>query len=71
MSIYEPLGSNKAIAEIERLANAHYNGRNIYLQCWCAPKRCHAHVIKKAIQWFCKNREEGIESKCPIEHKIY
>ena len=47
--------SSKVFNEIERLARAHSEGRNIYLQCHCAPKNCHAFVIKKAIIWFSEN----------------
>ncbi len=31
------------------------SGHNITLQCWCAPKRCHADVIKKVMEELMEN----------------
>jgi hypothetical protein len=36
--------------EFERLVNIARHG-DLVLGCWCSPKRCHAEVIKSAIEW--------------------
>jgi hypothetical protein len=30
-------------------------GENLYLECWCSPKACHADSIKREIEILCKN----------------
>lgn len=36
--------------EIERIAEIVRSGQDVALACWCAPKRCHGDVIKRAIE---------------------
>jgi hypothetical protein len=35
---------------LSRLSKFHKEGRTIVLLCWCAPKKCHAEVIKEYIE---------------------
>lgn len=35
--------------ELHILADKHKRGEDINLICWCAPKRCHAEIIRDAI----------------------
>ena len=36
--------------ELDRLKEIAKKG-DLVLGCWCAPKRCHAEIIKNAINW--------------------
>jgi hypothetical protein len=55
--------TSEARAELHRLAARALEG-DLYLACWCAPLSCHADVIKSAIEWInkTKNQEAKIES---------
>lgn len=35
---------------VTKLAKRHAGGARLALQCWCAPKRCHADSLKKLIE---------------------
>lgn len=37
--------------EVERLAQQAASGKSLALQCYCAPRKCHADVIKSAIEY--------------------
>lgn len=39
--------------ELCRIESKVKNGEDVNLVCWCAPKRCHADVIKSCIAWMC------------------
>ncbi len=55
--------ASEARAELHRLAARALEG-DLYLACWCASEPCHADVIKAAIEWInkIKNQEVKIES---------
>jgi hypothetical protein len=46
---YATPGSAVNVA-VTRLAARHRAGERIALQCWCAPKRCHADYIKQLVE---------------------
>jgi hypothetical protein len=52
---YKKNGAVKA--ELERLARMYKAQGRLVLVCWCAPKRCHAQSIKKAILGICASWE--------------
>lgn len=37
--------------EIYRLVDLYLNHGSLGLECWCAPKNCHANQIKRLIEW--------------------
>jgi hypothetical protein len=39
--------------------------RNILLGCWCHPQRCHAEIIKRAVQWLIST-EQVKETEVPV-----
>lgn len=41
---------NEVYLELKRLAALAKHG-DITLVCWCAPKRCHADLVKSAVEW--------------------
>ena len=41
------LNSNVAIKELQRIWKLHKQYGKVRLFCWCAPKRCHAEVIRE------------------------
>lgn len=41
--------------EIERLAIQHVQGKDLKLDCFCAPEACHGNVLKSCIEWWAKN----------------
>ena len=41
------LNSNVAIKELQRIWKLHNQYGKVRLFCWCAPKRCHAEVIRE------------------------
>jgi hypothetical protein len=45
--------------ELDRLVEKYKRGESIVLVCWCAPKRCHADIIKRAIEHFAKGNRSG------------
>lgn len=47
----DQLHDNEAVvAELQRLVLLAYEG-DLNLICWCAPRPCHADVIKSCIEW--------------------
>lgn len=36
---------------IARLRDDIVNGKKVALECWCAPNKCHADVVKAALDW--------------------
>lgn len=40
---------NAVIGELKYIASLLYNGHDVIITCHCAPKRCHAHEIKRVI----------------------
>ena len=36
----------------KQLVERYENGESLVLGCWCAPKPCHAQVLKSAIEWY-------------------
>lgn len=36
--------------ELNRIYAMARDGKDVYLMCWCAPKRCHGDYIKKIIE---------------------
>ena len=38
------------IAELKRIYNLVIAGHDVQLNCWCAPKRCHADFIKLTVE---------------------
>lgn len=53
------LAKDEVWDEIEELVKIHFAGIPIVLVCWCAPKPCHADVIKAAIEWRMKSYVES------------
>lgn len=50
---YKELGRNKQLEqELKNLIERYKRSGELYLRCWCAPKRCHGDVIKKYIESF-------------------
>ena len=46
------LNDKAVLNELSRLATILYKEKELTLLCWCAPKRCHAEVIKEVlIDW--------------------
>ena len=43
--------NSAAWQEVERLAQQAAGGKSLALQCYCAPRKCHADVIKSAIEY--------------------
>lgn len=43
--------NSAAWQEVERLAQQVASGKSLALQCYCAPRKCHADVIKSAIEY--------------------
>jgi hypothetical protein len=43
--------SSKATLWFEKLVLRAKQGKILYLQCSCAPKGCHADILKRAIEW--------------------
>ena len=43
--------NSAAWQEVERLAGLHAEGKALALQCYCAPRKCHADVIRSAIKY--------------------
>jgi len=43
--------NSAAWQEVERLALQVAEGKSLALQCFCAPRKCHADVIKSAIEY--------------------
>lgn len=37
--------------ELQRLLVIWQLTGHLILACWCAPKRCHAHIIRRALLW--------------------
>lgn len=35
--------------ELNRLINIHIQTGELYLSCWCKPKRCHGDIIRKVL----------------------
>jgi len=44
-------------AEIIRIVGIIESGKDVNLQCWCAPKRCHGQSIKKLVLQYIKERK--------------
>lgn len=45
------------LLELEALHMRHWRDGKLNLVCWCAPERCHADVIKSAIEWIASGKE--------------
>jgi hypothetical protein len=43
-----------ALRELNALVEQYRRGETIILGCWCCPKACHAHVIRRAILYLAK-----------------
>lgn len=44
-------GHNKEFTDIiDEIYEKYKNGEEIYLGCWCSPKRCHGDIIKEKLQ---------------------
>ena len=43
--------NSAAWQEVERLAALSAEGKSLALQCYCAPRKCHADVIRSAIKY--------------------
>ncbi len=43
---------NEVYLELRRIAELTAHG-DIALLCWCAPKPCHAEIVKRAVEWMC------------------
>lgn len=41
---------NEVYFELRRIADLAAHG-DIALLCWCAPKPCHAEIVKRAVEW--------------------
>jgi hypothetical protein len=52
-------GNPRVRAELERLADLAQAG-DVSLVCYCAPARCHADVIKSAIEGILAKRQKGV-----------
>jgi len=39
------------IGALDRLYSSYMSGKDLYLGCHCAPKACHADVIKSYLEW--------------------
>jgi len=50
------ISSSPQMAELLRLLAVYRETGKLTLLCWCAPKRCHAEVVAKAIEWL-KSRD--------------
>ena len=37
-------------AYVDMIYEKYKNGEDIYLQCWCAPLRCHGEIIREFLQ---------------------
>ena len=48
---------NPMSIEFKSLVETVRQGTDLYLVCSCAPKSCHADVIKKAIEWYIKENK--------------
>lgn len=42
--------AKKVILELKRLKQLSLKHKDIYLYCWCAPKRCHADEYKRILE---------------------
>lgn len=42
--------NNPRYRALAKLRKQHLAGKRIALQCWCAPKACHADVIKRVVE---------------------
>lgn len=52
---------NKPFIEaLYKIIKAHLSGADVYLACWCAPKRCHAETIKRFAESAHMNKDEII-----------
>jgi len=40
--------------QLQNLLDRHMSGEAIVLGCYCAPRSCHADVIRKCIEWAAK-----------------
>lgn len=47
------------VTGIIKLAQRVNRGEKLALQCFCAPKRCHGHTIKTAIEWQATQQCQG------------
>lgn len=47
---YRMQTDNQVSRELKRLVAAVRSGHSLALECYCAPKKCHADVIKKVIE---------------------
>lgn len=45
------IAGSSQIVELQRLVSLYKDRKELVLLCWCAPKRCHAEVVAKAILW--------------------
>ena len=43
--------NSKQIQELKRLIEIYKNEHQLRLLCWCAPRPCHAEVVKRALEW--------------------
>ena len=44
-------GHNKEFTKtIDEIYEKYKNGEEVYLGCWCAPKRCHGDIIKQKLE---------------------
>ena len=54
-------GNKKVKDELIRLANKYEIDSHLELECWCAPKPCHANVIAEAIEAIIKRGDHKPE----------
>lgn len=43
-------GNTGILNELARLSSIAYQGKELVLVCWCAPKACHGDVVKRVIE---------------------
>jgi hypothetical protein len=48
-----------AWCELVGLARRLKAGERLHLECWCAPRRCHAEVIADCLRWMVRKQPHG------------
>lgn len=46
------IGDSLVVNELRRIHRLHLES-DIYLECWCSPKRCHGDYIKEVLELMC------------------
>ena len=45
--------------ELRRLLEVYHAQGELTLTCWCSPQRCHADIIKAALEWRLSQKAKG------------